>query len=234
VKWLPGPGTDDARFAHLQLRARESVLDVNDGIVTAAGIAEGFASAGASTNTLALAGIATIIAGGLALAGARYTEVFTEWEMNPALIEAEAERIEADPAGEFEELMGLYERKGLDPDLARQVATALTARDPVAAHADVELNLDILDSTSGAATAAAISGLSYAAGAALPLIAILTLPASDRALATFGAVLVALVVTGWFAARLTGLSTLKIVGRNVLLGGATMAVTLLVGVLLDL
>jgi vacuolar iron transporter family protein len=54
------------------------VLDVNDGIVTAAGIAEGFASAGASTNAVALAGVATIIAGGLALAGARYTEVFTE------------------------------------------------------------------------------------------------------------------------------------------------------------
>jgi vacuolar iron transporter family protein len=139
MKWLPGPGTNDARFAQLQLRARESVLDVNDGIVTAAGIAEGFASAGASTNTLALAGIATIIAGGLALAGARYTEVLTEWEMNRALIEAEAERIEADPAGEFEELVGLYERKRLDADLARQVATALTTRDPVAAHADVEL-----------------------------------------------------------------------------------------------
>ena len=68
----------------------------------------------------------------------------------------------------------------------------------------------------------------------MPLVAILTLPAPGRALATFGAVLVALVVTGWFAARLTGLSTLKMVGRNVLLGGATMAVTLLVGVLLDL
>jgi VIT1/CCC1 family predicted Fe2+/Mn2+ transporter len=66
------------------------------------------------------------------------------------------------------------------------------------------------------------------------LIAILTLPAPDRTLATFGAVLVALMVTGWFAARLTGLSTLKIVGRNVLLGGATMAVSLLIGVFLDL
>jgi VIT1/CCC1 family predicted Fe2+/Mn2+ transporter len=131
-------------------------------------------------------------------------------------------------------LWGLYEQKGLDADLARQVATALTERDPVAAHADVELNLDALDATSGAATAAAISGLSYAVGAVLPLVAILTLPASDRALATFGAVLAALVVTGWFAARLTGLPTLKIVGRNVLLGGATMAASLLVGVFLDL
>jgi vacuolar iron transporter family protein len=93
-------------------------------------------------------------------------------------------------------LWGLYEQKGLDADLARQVATALTERDPVAAHADVELNLDALDSTSGAATAAAISGLSYAGRAALPLVAILTLPAPGRALATFGAVLVALVVTG--------------------------------------
>jgi vacuolar iron transporter family protein len=109
MKWLPGLDTDDARCAHLQLRARESVLEVNDG---AAGIAEGFASAGASTSPLAVAGMATIIAGGLALAGARYTEVFTEWEMNRALIEAEAERIEADPAGEFEELVGPLRAEG--------------------------------------------------------------------------------------------------------------------------
>jgi VIT1/CCC1 family predicted Fe2+/Mn2+ transporter len=68
----------------------------------------------------------------------------------------------ADPAGEFEELVGIYEAKGLNPQLARQVAEALTELDPVAAHADAELRLDALGPTSGAVLAALTAGLSYA------------------------------------------------------------------------
>src|SRR5690349_14475348 len=64
--------------------AGESIMDVNDGIVSGAGIAEGFASAGVSTNTLLIAGFTTMLAGGCAAAGARYTEVRTEWVMNRA------------------------------------------------------------------------------------------------------------------------------------------------------
>jgi hypothetical protein len=86
-------------------------LDVNDGIVSAAGIAEGFARAGASTRTLVFAGAAVILAGGLAAAGARYTEERIEWEMNRRLLESERASIEADPAGEFEELVQIYEAK---------------------------------------------------------------------------------------------------------------------------
>ena len=62
--------------------------------------------------------------------------------MDRALLEAERASIEADPAGEFEELVGIYEAKGLDPRLARQVAEALTELDPVAAHADAKRQLD--------------------------------------------------------------------------------------------
>ena len=131
-------------------RARESILDLNDGIVTAAGIAEGFASGGATTSTLLVAGVATIIAGGFTAAGARYTEIKTEWEMNRTLIEEERASIEANPEAEFEELVGIYQGKGLSAELARQVATALTERDPVAAHADAELGLEELGVRSGA------------------------------------------------------------------------------------
>jgi VIT1/CCC1 family predicted Fe2+/Mn2+ transporter len=95
--------------------ARASILDVNDGITSAADIAEGFISAGASTRTLLLAGTTVILAGGSAAAEARYSEVRTGSEMDRALLEAERASIEADPAGEFEELVGIYEAKGLNP-----------------------------------------------------------------------------------------------------------------------
>jgi VIT1/CCC1 family predicted Fe2+/Mn2+ transporter len=217
-----------------RLRARASVLDLNDGIVSAAGIAEGFASAGASDSVLLVAAVATVLAGGLAAAGARYTEVRTEWEMNRALVEAERASIEADPDGEFEELVGIYQAKGLGNELARQVAAALTERDPVAAHADAELRLDDLGATSGAVLAGVAAGISYGVGAALPLTVMRWLPSDERMVLTFVVVLIALGLTGWFASWLTGLSALRLVRRNVVLGGATMAASLLIGLVIEL
>jgi vacuolar iron transporter family protein len=213
-------------------RARESILDLNDDIVTAAGIAEGFASAGATTSTLLVAGVATVIAGGFTAASARYTEITTEWEMNRALIEEERGRIQTNPEEEFEELVGIYQGKGLGAELAWQVASALTERDPLAAHADAEYRLDELGPTSGAAPAAAVAGLSYGVGAGLPLIAIRWLPHDQRIILTFAVVLLALGLTGWFASWLTRLPALRMVRRNLILGAATMAASLLIGLVI--
>ncbi len=216
----------------LRPHAQASIMDVNDGIASAAGIAEAFVSAGASARTLLLAGAAVILAGGSAVAGVRYSEVRTEWEMNRALLDAERASIEADPAGELEELVGIYEAKGLSPRLARQVAEALTERDPVAAHADAELRLETLGPKSAAVPAAVTAGFCYGIGAAVPLAAMSWLPVNDRLAVTFVVVLVALGLTGWFAAWLTGLPVLRLIRRNVLLGGTIMAASILVGLAL--
>ena len=184
------------------------------------------------SRTLLVAGVVTILAGGSAAAGAKYTEVRTEWEMNRELIRAERDAIAADPDGEFEELVGLYREKGLDDDLARRVAKALTDRDPVAAHCDVELRLELSDAGSGAATAGLIAGLSYGAGASIPLLSIMLLPIGGRVEITFALVLFALALTGCFAAWLTGLPAVKLILRNVLLGTATMLASLFLGLLI--
>jgi VIT1/CCC1 family predicted Fe2+/Mn2+ transporter len=210
-------------------RARDSILEVNDGIVSAAGVAEGFASSGATTRTLLFAGLVVILAGGLAAAGARYAERRTEWEMNRTRIEEERASIQADPQGEFEELVGLYELKGLSRDLARQVAAELTEHDPVAAHTDAELRLDGVGERSDALPAAFTAGLSYGIGGAVPLVTVYLLPLGERVPLTFVTVLAALALTGWFAAWLTDLPMFRVVRRNVVLGTATMGVGLLVG-----
>jgi VIT1/CCC1 family predicted Fe2+/Mn2+ transporter len=228
MKWLQGAMSRDNLEA-MRDRARESILDINDGITSAAGIAEGFLSAGASVTTLLFAGTAVILAGGSAAGGARYTEVRTEWEMNRAQIEAERASIEADPAGEFEELVGIYEAKGLTPELARQVAEALTERDPVAAHTDAELGLETLGARSGALPAGLTAGFGYGLGAAIPLALMKWLPLDDRLTLTFITVLIALGLTGWLAAWLTRLPVLRLVRRNVLLGSVTMVIGLLAG-----
>jgi VIT1/CCC1 family predicted Fe2+/Mn2+ transporter len=230
--WLRG-FADVAVDEGWRARARASLIEMNDGIVSAAGIAEGFASAGASSRTVLFAGVAVILAGSLAAAGARYTEEQTESEMNSGLLAAERASIEADPEGEFEELVGLYEAKGLPSALARQVAEALTAHDPVAAHADAELRIDSVGSRWESVAAAATAGLSFGVGALLPLIAMYLLPSDQRIELTFLIVLVALVLTGWFAAWLTGLPPWRLVRRNVVLGSATMLGGLLVGRIVD-
>ena len=226
MKWAR---PEAARFEAWLVRVRESIIEVNDGIVAAAGVADGFASVGASSHTVLLAGTSVTLAGGLAAAGVRYTEARTEWEMNRAQIDAERASILADPEGELAELAGIYEAKGLDAQLARQVARALTDRDPVAAHTDAELRLDALGPTSGALPAAATAGLSYGVGALLPLIAMYLLPLGERMPITFLIVLVALGLTGWFAARLTDLPAIRLIRRNVLLGAATMVIGILIG-----
>jgi vacuolar iron transporter family protein len=211
--------------------ARESILDANDGIVTAAGVAEGFAKAGASTGTLLLAGAVVIVAGGLAAAGARYSEERTEWEMDRGLLEAERASIEADPRAELDELVRIYETKGLSPDLARQVAEALMQHDPVAAHADAELRLDSAASPMTSLHAGLTAGLCYALGAAVPLAVVSVSPVGARIELTVAAVLLALALTGWFTSWLTGLSPLRLVRRNLILGTATLAAGFVVGLL---
>ncbi len=230
VSWLQRNIGADGRERWSE-HARGSILDVNDGIVTAAGIAEGFSNAGATTGTLLLAGAAVMLAGGLAAAGARYSEERTEWEMNRNLLEAERASIAADPQAELQELVGIYETKGLSADLARQVAEALTKQDPVAAHAEAELRLDGAASPRASLVAAVTAFLSFALGAAVPLVVVSAVPVGPRIEVTFVAVLLALALTGWFTSWLTRLSLVRLVRRNLVLGAATMAAGLLIGLI---
>jgi VIT1/CCC1 family predicted Fe2+/Mn2+ transporter len=87
----------------------------------------------------------------------------------------------------------------------------------------------VLGATSGALSAAVTAGLSFGVGALLPMAAMYLLPLGERMLITFVIVLVALGLTGWFAAWLTDLPAIRLMRRNVLLGAATMVIGVLVG-----
>jgi VIT1/CCC1 family predicted Fe2+/Mn2+ transporter len=210
-------------------RARESIVDLNDGIVSAAGVAEGFAAAGASTRALVFAGATVVVTGGFAAAASRYAEERTEWEMHHGMVEAERASIEADPAGEFEELVAAYEARGLESGLARQVAASLSARDPLAAHAEVELELGTIEPARTNLYAALSAGLFYSIGAAVSLAVIRWLPTGERSELAFLPVLLALGLTGWFAAWVTGLPTSRMVARNLVLGACAMTAGLIIG-----
>jgi VIT1/CCC1 family predicted Fe2+/Mn2+ transporter len=228
MRWLQRALLIDDRGGWRE-RARESIVDLNDGIVSASGIAEGFAAAGASTRALVFASATVVLTGGFAAGATRYAEERTEWEMDNRLVEAERASIEADPAGELDELAAAYEAKGLEAGLARQVAAALSARDPLAAHADAELDLERIPPARANIYAALNAGLFFGLGAAVPLLTIRWLPTRERSELAFVPVLVALGLTGWFAAWVTGLPTPRMVVRNLVLGACAMAAGLIIG-----
>jgi VIT1/CCC1 family predicted Fe2+/Mn2+ transporter len=213
---------------------RERIVDVNDGIISTAGIVEGFAGAGAGTTTIAIAALAAMVAGAIALGGAKYAEAADERDVALEVVLEEQRRLELLPEEELAELAELYEGKGLSPDLARQVAVELSERDALTAHAEAEYGLSVRDWTAAPLFTAAWSGLAFAIGSAVPLAVILLTPVPSRTAVTFFVVLAALGLTSVFAARTGRTSVRRTVTRTVFIGALTMVLTIAGGSLFDL
>lgn len=207
---------------------RAAVLGANDGIVSTAGIVVGVAAATAERGPVFTAGIAGLAAGALSMAVGEYVSVSTQRDTEAALLQQERQELKSQPDAELDELAALYEARGLSPQTARQAAVELTAHDPLAAHAELELRIDP-DQLTNPWQAAFSSAVSFTLGALLPLIAILIPPATYRIPITVVAVLLALAITGLMAARLGGAAPLRPVVRVVLGGALAMAITFGIG-----
>lgn len=203
---------------------RASVLGANDGIVSTAGIVLGVAGATTDRTAILIAGIAGLVAGAMSMAAGEYVSVSTQRDSEDALLAKERRELVEDPEDELAELAGLYVDKGLEPDLALEVAKQLTEKDALGAHAEVELGIDPDDLTSPW-NAAFASMLSFTLGALLPLLTILLVTADLRVGVTVVAVVMALVLTGWLSARFGYGSPTRAVVRNVIGGLIAMAVT---------
>jgi VIT1/CCC1 family predicted Fe2+/Mn2+ transporter len=232
----PGPGapnTSNAQPHHGSVAnklnwLRAAVLGANDGIVSTAGIVIGVAAATAERGPVLTAGIAGLAAGALSMAVGEYVSVSTQRDTERALLETETQELKLQPDAELDELAALYEARGLSAETARQAATELTAHNPLAAHAELELRLDPEELTNPW-LAAISSAVSFTIGALLPLIAILLPPASTRIAITVAAVLLALAITGWVAARLGGAKPLLPILRVTIGGALAMAITFGIG-----
>ena len=180
---------------------RAGVLGANDGIVSVAALVVGVAAATTDSNVILIAGVASLLAGAISMALGEYVSVSSQRDSERALIAKETWELENEPDEELAELAGFYEAKGLSSATAQQVAVELTKHDALAAHLEVELHITEQD-VSNPWHAAYASAIAFTVGAALPLLAVLLPPAEWRIGATFFAVLVALVITGWLSAHL--------------------------------
>lgn len=213
-------------------RAREHIVDGNDGIIASAGIVEALLGAGAGSTILLVASLAAMVGGAIALGGMRYAEAADERDARQAILEAERHRIALTPAEEQAELAELYQAKGLSAGLARAVAAELSAGDALAAHADAEYGIVLGDRPVTPWTTAVLAGLAFALGAGVPLLVILLAPSAWRSTTTVVAVVAALSLTALSIARLGRTNVARTVLRTVFIGVATMLLTYLGGSLL--
>ncbi len=207
---------------------RAAVLGADDGIVSTASLVIGVAAAAASRNAVLLAGLAGLVAGATSMAAGEYVSVSSQRDAERADISRERRELAADPAFEQAELTEIYVRRGLDRELAATVTGRLMAVDPLGSHVRDELGLQ----PGGLARplqAAAVSAVSFAVGATLPLGLIVLAPLGARILVTALAALVLLALLGVVGARLGGAPVGRAALRVTVGGGLAMGLTALIG-----
>ncbi len=207
---------------------RAAVLGANDGIVSTASLMLGVAAAHASQGSILVTGIAGLVAGAMSMAAGEYVSVHSQADTENADLNREKAELAADPEAEKRELTAIYMGRGLDPDLARQVAVKLTAHDALGAHARDELGISEAMSARPIQAALA-SAASFAVGAALPLMVAVLMPAAALANWVSGTSLVFLALLGAIAAQAGGASPVTGALRVTFFGALAMAITAGVG-----
>ncbi|WP_448956675.1 VIT1/CCC1 transporter family protein [Labrys neptuniae] len=207
---------------------RAAVLGANDGIVSTASLVIGVASAGAGQTAVLVAGLAGLVAGSMSMAAGEYVSVSSQADAEKADLAREARELRGNSQGELDELTQIYMERGLDEELARQVASQLMARDALGAHARDELGISEVVAANPV-QAAIVSALTFAAGAVMPLIVVLLAPADHITLVVGAITLVALAVLGGLGASAGGAGVIKGAARVMFWGALAMAATAVVG-----
>ena len=207
---------------------RAAVLGANDGIVSVSSIILGVAGATSQRHTIFIAGLAGLVAGAFSMAVGEYVSVSSQSDAEKSFIAREKRRLREDPGHELDGLAAAYIAKGASAKTARQKAQEVSAKDALAAHLDIELNLDEND-LNNPLQAAIASFISFTIGALVPLVAMLATSRHTRVAVTFVAVLLALCITGYLSATVGTASRKRAILRVVLGGALAMIATYFIG-----
>ena len=209
---------------------RAAIFGVNDGLVSNLSLIMGFAGAAVSNRVILLAGVAGLLAGAFSMAAGEYISMQNQRELFERLLHLEAHELATEPEEERRELEEIYERKGFPPHLAREV-TEVVMRDPEMAletHAREELGLDP-DELGSPTGAAASSFVTFALGAAVPLLPFVFTSGATAAFVAIAASGLALIAVGAGLSLLTGRPLLVSALRQLVVGTVAAAVTFAVG-----
>ncbi|HYQ71789.1 MAG TPA: VIT family protein [Gammaproteobacteria bacterium] len=209
---------------------RAAVLGANDGIVSTASLILGVAAAGASTGNILIAGVAGLVAGAMSMAAGEYVSVSSQADTENADLDRERRELAAFPGHEHAELTAIYVDRGLEAELAAEVAEQLMAHDALAAHARDELGISDM-SAARPVQAAMASAATFSVGALLPLMIVLLVPPAMILYTVSVGSLVFLAILGSLAAHAGGASVPVAAARVTFWGVLAMAATAGVGAL---
>ena len=156
---------------------RAAVLGANDGIVSTASLIVGVAAAGSSRESIILAGTAGLVAGAMAMAAGEYVSVKSQEDTERADLQMESEALENNREEEEQELAAIYRERGLDENLAEEVARQLMRHDALGAHARDEIGITT-ELSAQPIQAAFYSAASFSMGAAVPVVTTIIAPVS--------------------------------------------------------
>ena len=212
---------------------RAAVLGSNDAIVSTASLMMGVAATSADKDAILVSGIAGMFAGAMSMAVGEYVSVSSQRDAEHADIALEAEELQRAPEAELHELANIYIHRGLDKQLAMQVAKQLSDHDRLGAHLRDELG--IMERTRARPLQAAwISAASFAFFALVPVLALLAAPHDMRMETIATVTLTSLAALGAVGGRLGG-APIRRAALRVTFGGAlAMAVTSVIGHVLGL
>ncbi len=212
---------------------RAAVLGADDAIVSTASLMIGVAASAASREVILVSGVAGLVAGAMSMAVGEFVSVSSQRDAERADIERETQELATQPQAEMLELASLYEARGVEKALARQVAEQLSAHDRLGAHLHDELGIDT-GSLARPMQAAWISAASFSAFAVVPIAALLVAPVTVRIPAIAGLSLVSLAALGAFGGHLGGAplgrAALRVTAGGALAMAATAAIGRLLGV----
>jgi vacuolar iron transporter family protein len=209
---------------------RAAVLGANDGIVSTASLIIGVATASGAPKQILVAGAAGLVAGAMSMAAGEYVSVSSQSDTEHADLARERAELEADPEAEHAELAAIYIARGLEPKTAAEVASQLTAKDALLAHAHDELAITSL-TTAKPVQAAITSAATFTAGAALPLAMVALTPTHLIVPAVALASLLFLALLGAIGAKAGGAAIGRATLRVTFWGALAMALTAGIGIL---
>ncbi len=207
---------------------RAAVLGANDGLISTSALLVGIASAGASTNTLLMTGLAGLVAGAFSMAAGEYVSVSSQADTETADRHKEARELAEMPEAELNELTHIYMQRGLSRPLAEQVARELTAHDALGAHLRDELGMSE-EQAARPIQAAFASASAFAVGALPPLLLAWLWTGSHLAWSITAITLLLLGMLGALAAKLGGAPLAKGALRVLFWGAVAMAATAQIG-----
>lgn len=211
---------------------RAAVLGANDGIVSTASLIIGVAAAGATQVNILLAGVAGLVAGAMSMAAGEYVSVSSQADTEAADLEQERLSLEQNFDFEKAELAEIYQNRGLEADLALQVADQLMAHDALGAHARDEIGISHVVSAQPI-QAALSSAATFTIGAALPLVVAWAVTGPQLIAVVAAASLAFLAALGGVAARVGGAPIMAGMIRVTFWGALAMAITAGVGRLFE-